>query len=126
MHSSLRILAGAAILTFGTTVWADDADRPEHYQGKESATTEQALQNLSEYNAKLENILDQDELSAADLNEVHNLTYTLENALERLQIDLKDTADVLEEVHVASETNEAATVKKRGVDYLQATRKLTQ
>lgn len=126
MQSSLRVLAGAAILIFSTSVFADDADRPDHYQGKQAVTTEQALQNLNEYNAKLEAILDQDELSAADLNEIHQLTYTLENALERLQIDVKDTAEVLEEVHVASETNQAATVKKRGAVYLQAARKLTQ
>lgn len=127
MQTSFRLFAGAIVLGLSATAMAhsDDA-RPAHFKGEPAATTEQALANLSEYNNKLEAVLSKNELTAADLHEVHQLTYTLENALERLQTDLTATAEVLEEVHVASETNDAATVKQRGADYLQATGKLTK
>ena len=59
-------------------------------------TMEQALANFSEYNARLAALLEQDELTMADLAQIHQLTYTLENALERINDDLEDLAETLE------------------------------
>jgi len=79
-------------------VFADD--RPSHYEGEPAATLEQAVANFSEYNARLETILGRGELDSGDLHEVHRLTYTLENALEKLREEMEDLAEVLEEVHI--------------------------
>lgn len=98
--------------------------RPSHYKGQPSATLEQAVTNFSEYNTKLTLLLEQETLSAQDLNEIHQLTYTLENALGKLQEELATLAEVLEEVHVASETADAATVKTRGRVYLTTAGKI--
>ncbi len=53
-----------------------------------------------------------DQLSAEELFEVHQLTYTLENALQKIQTEMTDIAAVLEEVYLASEKNDSTTVKK--------------
>ena len=125
MKTCFRLLAGACALVLSTASWAD-SPRPAHAKGEPSATTQQAVTNLNEYNPKLEALLAKDELTAMDLHEVHMLTYTLENALRRIQADLESTAALLEEVHIASETNKPDVVKARGQAYLQGARALVE
>src|SRR5690606_1436624 len=97
--------------------------RIDHYRGEPAGSAAQALANLAEYNARLQLLLEEDEV---DLHTVHELTYTLENALQRIQADLAEAAEALEEVHLASEAADAEKVKSRGRDYLQATAPLVE
>lgn len=78
-----------------------------------------ALTNLSEYNQKLSEIIKKTELTAEDLAEIHQLTYTLENAIERIEEEVEDIAETLEKVHVASETMEPGKAQSEGVKYLE-------
>ncbi len=127
MQTRFRLFAGMLALTLSAASWADaGSDRAAHFKGEPAATLEQAVSNLSEYNAKLETLLAKDELSPMDMHEVHQLTYTLENALQRLQVELETTAEVLESVHVASETGKPAVGKDQGQDYLERTRPLVR
>ncbi|MCH8543662.1 MAG: hypothetical protein LAT61_08835 [Alcanivorax sp.] len=100
------------------------ADRADHFEGLPADTLEQAVANLSEYNRKLAALVAQDSLSPQDMHAVHQLTYTLENALERIHTELGDLAEVLEEVHVASETADPDTVLQQGRAYLDKARTL--
>lgn len=109
-------LASAALLMIAGTAQADD--RPSHFKGEASPSWEVAVTNLTEYNERLAKLVSKDELTAEDLNQVHQLTYTLENALERMEDEIEDIAETLEKVHVASETNQPDTVKKEGEKYL--------
>jgi hypothetical protein len=93
-------------------------ERPEHYQAEPAETLQQAIANLNEYNARLASILAGDELGAAEMNEVHQLTYTLETALARLDAELAVAADSLETVHQASESRDAAAIRQEGRRYL--------
>lgn len=130
MKHTTHWIFGVMLLSTAALVQAHDHDhdhdheRPDHYQGEPSETLEQAVANFSEYNQKLESLLAQDELSARQLNEVHQLTYTLENALEKIQEELVDLAEVLEEVHVGSETSDESAVLTRGAVYLERARLL--
>lgn len=125
MKTSIRLLTGAIALALSAVSWAhDDNPRPAHSKGEPAPTTEQAVTNLSKYNPKLEAILAKDELTAMDMHEVHMLTYTLENALKRIQTDLDKTAELLEEVHVASETSKPEVVQSQGKSYLESVRAL--
>ncbi|HEY8386652.1 MAG TPA: DUF6746 family protein [Porticoccaceae bacterium] len=124
----MKKLVQCAVLTFtavGFTgaVLASD-DRPDHFKGVPSETLEAAVGNFSEYNKKLAEILAKDELTPEDMVHVHELTYTLENALEKLEDEIDDLADVLEEVHEASERLDAATVKQQGDRYLDTAGKI--
>lgn len=65
-------------------------------------------------------------LPAPDLAEIHVLSYTLENALEKINEALAELADSLEEVHVASETFARDKLKKNGELYLQASRTIVK
>src|SRR5690606_30770368 len=74
-----------------------------------------------EYSEKLRALLAKEELGAMELHEVHMLTYTLENALHKIQADLEQTAEVLEEVHIASETNKPEVVREKGQVFVETT-----
>lgn len=97
----------------------------EHYEGKSSRNMEEALSNLAEYNRKLERILDKENLEPADMERIHQLTYTLEKALARINSELTDVAATLEQVHLNSERQEREAVNRHGRKYLEGTRLLT-
>lgn len=101
-------------------------NQPEHFEGLPAETDEQARENLRQYNARLEALVDQNELSASDLGEVHRISYTLENALAQLAPEAELVAQYLEEVHVASERGNHGTVRNKGRAYLSASRGLLE
>lgn len=117
MTRRLRLIALPIALALSFAVAAQD-ERPAHYSGEPADSMPQALANLAGYNARLQALLAEDEV---DLHTVHELTYTLENALQRIQADVAGAAEALEEVHLASEAADAETVKARGRVYLEAT-----
>lgn len=108
-------LAATALL-FTAPISASEVD---HYQGKNADTLEEAVTNLREYNRRLEKLLDKEELTAGDLEKVHQLTYTLENALKRINTELGGIAGDLETVHLASERHETDTVRSKGRAYIE-------
>ena len=99
-----------------------DSDRPDHYKGEPSETLEQAVKNFSEYNTRLEAALAEEPLDLAKLDVIHQLTYTLENALDKIKGDLDALSETLEAVHKASEHGDAETAKREGANYLRVSR----
>lgn len=94
-------------------------DRPDHFKGLASPDLQTAVKNFSDYNKRLEKIM-AGKLTNADLVTIHELTYTLENALEKINEDLAELAETLEEVHVASETFKRDDLKKASQAYFKA------
>ncbi|WP_440996080.1 DUF6746 family protein [Arhodomonas sp. SL1] len=118
---NLALLAG---LVCSAAAYGDE--QPEHFEGKPSETLEEALTNLGEYNERLAAILEKGEISTEDHARIHELTYTLENALARIDEEVGEMAEDLEEVHLASERLDGDTVSEKGEAYLSAARKLTR
>lgn len=117
------LLVSAFSLLVAAPALADD--RVDHFEGKPAETLEQAVRHLSEYSKQLESLVEGD-LSNADMGEIHQITYTLENALAKLDTDLNELAETLEEVHIASETADKETVKQSGKAYLEVIETLKQ
>lgn len=115
------VAAATALLIASPTMASD----PKHFKGEPSNTLEQAVANFSEYNNKLEQLLT-GELTPVAMNEVHRLTYTLENALEKLDDELDELKDTLEKVHKASERADTDTVRSAGEQYLTSSRKIIE
>ncbi|WP_339802977.1 DUF6746 family protein [uncultured Marinobacter sp.] len=122
MKRSLIAMATVATLFSSAMV---HAERPDHYKGLPANTLDEAVANFSEYNDKLAEVL-QGELTPEAMNEVHQLTYTLENALGKVSEEFELLAETLEEVHIASESNDPQTVKKQGEAYLEVSRKVVR
>jgi DNA repair ATPase RecN len=109
------------VLTLNTAQAGDD-----HFPAVESEDLNAALCNLERYNRNLQSIVNQDPLLALDMVKVHELTYTLENALAQIQKDLVVIAEDLEKVHKASEALNPDVIKQFSNKYLVKTTELVQ
>jgi hypothetical protein len=118
-HMKHLILSASIVITvFSSSAWASaPGAKYEHFEGKPAATLEQAVANFAEYNGKLKAIL-AGKVSDADLAEVHQLTYTLETALKKINEEMAGLASTLEEVHLASEKLDRDAVLEHGRAYL--------
>lgn len=105
-------------LLLSSSTYASEQYR--HFPSIDAPTTSVALCNLASYNKKLQAVVNKDTLTAEDMVKVHELTYTLENAVIKLQKDLDAIAINLEKVHKASEVLDRAVINDSGKQYLAA------
>lgn len=125
MQSPIHFLIGLFVLNLGfSDIVHADRKRPDHFVGKPSRTLEEAFTNFSEYNARLAAFLAKGELTLQDVQQVHELTYTLENSLEKIRSEFTVLAETLEAIHVASENADIATVKTKAKIYLDGANKV--
>lgn len=122
MSFLIRCVSVLVLSVLALNATADE--RPDHFEGKQSATLEEAVTNFAQTNAKLAEIVGKEELSDADMAEVHQLTYTIENALAKIRESAETMAVDLEEVHLASETGDTQTVRNRGEAFLESAQTL--
>jgi hypothetical protein len=101
-------------------------ERPDHFEGQTADSLSQAVSNLSSNNDHLAALLAKDELSDNDMGIIHQLTYTLENALAKLAEEVDTMAALVEEVHLGSENMERDRVRENGKAYLEAIRPLVR
>jgi len=118
------LLGVAALLAFSFASASDE--RVDHFEGEAAETLKQAVSNFSEYNTRLAEILDKDELTLDDHGHIHELTYTLENALGKISEELDELAETLESLHLASEHIDDETVRESGSEYLSTARKIIE
>ncbi len=123
----MNVITRFAALALGTCLAASTlaSERLAHFKGVPSTSLEQAVTHLADYNQRLADTLAQ-ELTSERMAEVHMLSYTLENALKKIDEELELIAATLEEVHIASETADPQTVKTQGARYLDAARTLVK
>lgn len=124
----MKALFTAAAMTltlgFASATFADEA-RVQHFKGVPSPDLSTAIANFSEYNNKLEAVISS-ELTNEAYAEVHMLTYTLENALAKINEELEQLAVTLEEVHLASESFEQERLLNNAQQYLETSRVLVK
>lgn len=124
MSRTLFTLALSATL-FAAPALADE-DRPQHFDAVEPRSLQEALTYFGIYSEALEELLAKETLTRADLSRVHEMSYTLENALAKMREELASTADALESVHLASERADAETVRARGAAFLKAAKQFAK
>mgnify|MGYP000049999017 FL=1 len=105
----------AVVVALSGTVYASEV---RHYKGKDVNTVDEAIAVLKEYNPKLQALLESDELKPQDMGKIHEMTYSMENALKILEGSLKITQRNLEELHLSSERMETEKAKIYGKLYL--------
>lgn len=120
-----RPLLLAAALSFSLPAFAAQDEREEHYKGEPARTLEEAFKNMAAYDKKLEKLI-AGELTPEAMDEVHQITYTLENALQRITSEVTGLADTLEQVHQASEHNDVAVTREKGKAYLDVAKRLVR
>ncbi len=113
----------SAIFIAAATITVAHATDVKHFKGEKPQTIAEAVAILEKYNAQLEGRI-QYEPTPYTMAEIHQMTYSLENALEFIDDHLDQTQENLEKVHIASETNDSETVQQKGKEYLQGTKDL--
>lgn len=121
LKSVLFGFAVSAMLSSASVIAAD----VDHFKGAEAKDLNTALCNLKAFDEKLQLIANKSKLKLEDLAEVHQLTYTLEVALQKIQADINQAAIDLETVHKSSERAEFDNVKQASEAYLKTTKQLT-
>jgi len=109
MHLFTACAAGAALSLVMTAQAV--ADEVEHYYAETSETVEEALRNFVDYNGKVRDVLSRETLSVADLEEIHEYTYTIEVALAKMNEEFGALAATLEELHLATEDHDEEVVR---------------
>lgn len=118
MKKHLLIVSIATVL-LSQTAYCEE--KYSHFPAIESTDLQTAICNIQTYNQKLNAILRKPELTAQDMVKVHELTYTLENAVNFLKASLEQTSVDLEKVHKASEVLDASIIKNAGKAYMDST-----
>lgn len=115
------IVKAACISALLVTSAANADDDNNHFPSLKAPDLKTALCNLQSYNKKLSDITSKTQLTTVDMVKVHELTYTLENAILRMQKDLINIAANLEEVHLASERLDQKAIAEFGSQYFKDT-----
>ncbi|MGM0981858.1 MAG: DUF6746 family protein [Pseudomonadota bacterium] len=120
----MKQLLFAALCAGLLATTAQAEERPDHFEGETAGSLAEAVIQFSETNRQLAELLAQEELSNAELGTIHELSYTLENALATFGEELDTMAVDLEEVHLGSESVERERVRSHGAAYLEAAQTL--
>ncbi|MBI1263268.1 MAG: hypothetical protein GC187_00870 [Alphaproteobacteria bacterium] len=111
MYVMVAVLAAA--LAAPAALASDDDD---HFEGLPAQTLDEALINLRTSLPVLKTTLE-GELDAVSMNAIHELTYTLESAMERVRLEVVALQTELEALHLASEQWEADAVRSHGAAF---------
>ena len=97
-------------------VYADDAAKVDHYEAKTFTNAKEAMSDLISTSIEMAHIAAHDDLNSAQIEDIHQISYTTENAVMYLETDEK-LAAALEELHLASERHDAADLKNKVIMY---------
>ncbi len=120
-----KIIVPVLVLLINYTAYAQTSEiKAQHYPAKPSANLNEALANLNSHNKLLADILADQPLDAAALDQVHQLTYTLELAVAKVEESVSTLKETLENVHQASENGASDAVTEQGKAYLDLSKTL--
>lgn len=114
------ILIAMAVFAFASfTTTSLYADEIEHYEGKEFDSKKEAMKALMMTTEKMAIWAAEEDLDVAKMEQIHEISYTTENAVAYLnkKTKLDDLAEKLEAVHISSEDHEADQVRRNFILY---------
>ena len=112
-----------AVAISGLVVTSAHASDVKHFKGEQPKNLAEAFSILAKYNAKLE-AATSSEPTPMQMSEIHQMTYSLENALEFIDDHIDEVEENLEHVHKASERMDTKTVLEKGKAYLMGSKEL--
>jgi hypothetical protein len=94
-------------------------EAPEEAEGLPAPTLSAAIDNLELENDRLHALLDKEALSEEDHDIIYQLSYTLENALAKIEEEVSATLSRVEELRMGAENREDQPVHEHGRAYLE-------
>jgi len=95
------------------------ASSSSHFKGEEINDLPKAVQIFSEQNKKFSAIIEKGSIELKEMGVIHQMTYSMENALKKIKKEVAEMEELLEEVHEASEHGENQKVIDDGKKYLE-------
>ena len=124
----MRLIKSTLSLLLVSTLHVNIAysdERPEHFEGAVVQGWEQAITILRDANLELQTLSEQQGLSHQDSARIHELSYTMENALAVLATQIKTSSDALEALHLSSETPNLEQTEMLQKQYLKTATPIT-
>mgnify|MGYP000235845573 CR=1 FL=1 len=129
MKTYLPIVLAVSTAFSSTTVFAGKSSETQdydHFKGKEAGSYDAALTLFKQYNEKVEALINKDKLSYGDMHNIHEYTYTIENALAKINQEMNALAEQLETLHKASETAKSDSALAAGRTYIENAKRLVK
>lgn len=125
MKHRLASLALYAVIAMAPSAHAAETppQRVDHFQAKQADGVVEAIANLREANAKLAELLS-GEVNDYAMNDIHSLSYTVEESLTRIIEEMKMLLDTAGDMHFATEGLKRDAVIDYGDAYLSGVRKI--
>lgn len=115
------IMVVFALTLISSMAFAGEETKVDHYEGKKFKTSEEAMDALIETSEKMAEFAAAEELDVTKMEAIHETSYTTEDAVavlgEDKKNDVKELAEKLEEVHLASEEHDADDVRRNFIAY---------
>ena len=113
---ALKGVLAVSLMTISSLGMASD-DR--HFHGERVDSLSQAVKVFSEQNKKFAAMLEKGSISLKEMGDIHQMTYSMENALRKIKREVDEMEYLLEEVHEASEHGGNQKVLEDGRKYLE-------
>ena len=114
-----------ALLVAGTPTSEVVAAEINHFKGEQVNDLSSALCNLKKYDVQLAQLTKQ-KMTLEQAAQVHELTYTLEVAIQKVQAEVNMAVEELENAHKGSEVADFDKVKRASATYLAVTQMLAK
>ncbi|MGB0719541.1 MAG: DUF6746 family protein [Bdellovibrionales bacterium] len=120
LSTTAILIGGFATLAIAETDHDHHDEAPiQHYEAQSFENVAAAKQGLIDNNAKIAELLKSETLSGAQLEKIHEISYTLENAIDTLiaekagvQAKLESVDEAVQAIHHASEDHEESHVRE--------------
>lgn len=117
------LISGFLVALLATTAQADEHDRQT---GQTSDDLETAMDLLVHENARLDVLLEKEQLSDEDLAIIEEMSHTLHNALARIHEEVGQMSTLMEEVQSSAAEGDGQRVRESGQTYLDAIQPLVK
>ena len=122
MKNILQTILISFLVLTPFTIQASENQKTDHYEGKEFGTAEEARAALISTTQKMAAVINTDTLDVSKMEEVHQISYTTEDALaivakHNKKYDFEALAEKLEAVHQASEHHKTDILAREFVVY---------
>lgn len=118
MKNTFKLIMVGGLLTLSGLGFASE-DEYKHFKGEKTENLAQAVKVFSEQNKKFAAMIQDGTVDLKEMGQIHQMTYSMENALKKIKDEVDNMEELLENVHKASEHGGTKTVIKDGGKYLE-------
>lgn len=118
MKSTIKLMLVGGLLSLSSLSFASEGES-KHFKGEKVENLAQAVKVFSEQNKKFAAMIADNNVDLQEMGQIHQMTYSMENALRKIKAEVEAMEHLLEEVHEGSEKAGNQAIIKDGRKYLE-------